>query len=108
MDDFVRILHSIAILSIGVVYGVDVFFTVIVRKALTRSSDAGMTEVIGRIHEVSSGRMPIFGASALVSTLALAVTQWLFNSMSISSLGWILTALIAQIMFLVLYATVSR
>ncbi|NOU93488.1 hypothetical protein GC093_09685 [Paenibacillus sp. LMG 31456] len=100
-------LHIIAILSIVVVYGVDVFFTVIGRKALSLSSDAGMTEVIGRIHEVADTRMPIFGAFALVSTLVLAGTQW-FNFAPVYALTWSLTALIAQVVFLVLYSVVSK
>jgi hypothetical protein len=107
MDYLERIMHIIAILSIGVVYGVDVFFTVIGRKALSLSSDAGMTEVIGRIHEVADKRMPIFGATGLVSTLVLAGTQWL-NSAPASALAWSITAIIAQIIFLILYSTVSK
>jgi formate hydrogenlyase subunit 3/multisubunit Na+/H+ antiporter MnhD subunit len=109
MDHLERVLHVIAILSIGVVYGVDVFFMIIGRKALSRSSDAAMTEVIGRIHEVADKRMPIFGAVALVSTLALAGTQW-FNSAPASALALAcsLTALIAQVVFLVLYSVVSK
>jgi hypothetical protein len=107
MNLFINVLHVSAILSIGVLYGVDVFFTVIGRKALSQSSDAGMTEVIGRIHEVADVRMPIFGAVALVSTLALAAAQW-FNSAPASALAWSLTALIAQIVFLVVYSAVSK
>jgi hypothetical protein len=107
MDHLERVLHVIAILSIGVVYGVDVFFMIIGRKALSRTSDAGMTEVIGRIHEVADKRMPIFGAVALVSTLALAGTQW-FNSAPASTLACSVTALIAQAVFLVLYSVVSK
>jgi hypothetical protein len=107
MDYLERIMHIIAILSIGVVYGVDVFFTVIGRKALSLSSDSGMTEVFGRIHEVADRRMPIFGAVALVSTLTLAGIQW-FNSTPASALAWSLTALIAQVVFLVLYSVVSK
>jgi hypothetical protein len=107
LERIMDIMHIIAILSIGIVYGVDVFFTVIGRKALSQCSDAGMTEVIGRIHEVADRRMPIFGAVALVSTLALVGTQW-FNSAPTSALAWSLTALIAQVVFLVLYTVVSK
>lgn len=107
MDYLERTLHIIAILSIAVVYGVDVFFTVIGRKALALSSDAGMTEVIGRIHEVADKRMPLFGAISLVTTLALNGTLW-FNSAPASTVVWTLISLIAQVIFLVLYTTISK
>ncbi len=68
------VLVLVAVLSASVVYGTDVFFAVVARSALKRTSEAGLTEVMGRLHEVGDARMPMFGATALVSTLALVFT----------------------------------
>lgn len=109
MSIFEHILFAVAVLSVGVVYGVDVFFTVIGRKALSLSSDTAMTEVMGRIHEVADKRMPIFGVAALVTSLLLAIARMLDSAPS-SALAfvWIIIALVAQIAFLILYSTVSK
>ncbi len=76
------VLVLVAMLSAGVVYGTDVFFAVVGRPALNRASDAALTEVMGRLHEVGDARMPMFGATALVSTLALVFTTGLGSSSS--------------------------
>ncbi|NJL38271.1 MAG: DUF1772 domain-containing protein [Leptolyngbyaceae cyanobacterium RM2_2_4] len=63
----------LAIASVGVVYGVDVFFAVIGRRALAHSSDAAIAEVMGRFHEVADARMPVFGVSGVLATIAFAI-----------------------------------
>ena len=80
------VLVLVAVLSAGVVYGTDVFFAVVGRPALKRASEAGLTEVMGRLHEVGDARMPMFGATALVSTLALVFTTGLGSSPSLFAL----------------------
>ena len=62
------------LLSAGVVYGTDVFFAVVGRTALAHTSEAALSETMGRLHEGGDARMPVFGATALVSTLALVFT----------------------------------
>lgn len=69
---FVDALSVLAVLSTGVVYGVDVFFAVIGRRALTESSDAAIADVMGHLHQVADARMPIFGVIGLLATIALA------------------------------------
>jgi hypothetical protein len=71
------VLVMAGLLSSGVVYGTDVFFAVVGRTALARTSEGALTETMGRIHEVGDARMPLFGASALISTLALIFTTGL-------------------------------
>lgn len=65
------------LLSAGVIYGTDMFFAVVARPALARTSEAALTETMGRLHEVGDARMPLFGAAALLSTLALVFTTGL-------------------------------
>jgi hypothetical protein len=67
---FVDALPVVAVLGTGVVYGVDVFFAVIGRRALAGSSDATIAEVMGRLHQVADARMPIFGVIGLLATIA--------------------------------------
>lgn len=62
---------ALALLSSGVVYGIDVFFALIARSALRRVDDASLTQVLGHLHAVADSRMPIIGVTALLSTAGL-------------------------------------
>ena len=62
---------ALALLSSGVVYGIDVFFALIARSALRRVDDASLTQVLGHLHAVADARMPIIGVTALLSTAGL-------------------------------------
>lgn len=66
-------LAALALLSTGVVYGTDVFFALVARPALRRADAASLTRVLGHLHAVADRRMPLLGATALLSTAALAV-----------------------------------
>lgn len=95
---------GLALLSLGVVYGTDVFFAFVGRRALAMSSDAGITDVMGHIHEVGDARMPIFGVLSMVATLVFLVLAGLGTVAS-----WLgIVALLAQIAFLVLYNVFSK
>ncbi|THF70318.1 DUF1772 domain-containing protein [Deinococcus sp. Arct2-2] len=84
------------LLSAGVVYGTDMFFAVVGRTALARTSDAALTEVMGRLHEVGDARMPLFGVTALLSTLALVFTTGAGSRPSVFA-GLALVGLAAQL-----------
>ncbi len=66
-----QVLTLPAILAVGVVYGTDMFFAVVARPALAHVSEASLTEVMGRLHEVADGRMPLFGILGMLCTLGL-------------------------------------
>jgi hypothetical protein len=70
-------LVAVALLS-SVVYGVDVFFALIARPALRRVDEASLTQVLGHLHAVADARMPLFDATALLTTggLFFAVGGW--------------------------------
>jgi Domain of unknown function (DUF1772) len=92
------------LLSAGVVYGTDVFFAVVGQTALAQTSEAALTETMGRLHEVGDARMPLFGAAALLSTLALVFTTGLGSRPSLFA-GLALVGLATQ---LVTYLRVAQ
>lgn len=66
-----QILAALAILTTGVVYGTDVFHAIVVKKAATLSSDQAIADQIGHTHLIADKRMPIIGATGILSSLIL-------------------------------------
>lgn len=94
----------LAILNVAVVYGVDVFFAVIGRPALAQSSDAAIADVMGHLHKVADARMPIFGGSGMIATLAFAIAVQVGTTSS-----WLaLIAFAGLLAQLALYLTVAK
>jgi hypothetical protein len=101
---FVNALSVLAVLCTGVVYGVDVFFAVIGQRALAESDDAAIADVMGRLHQVSDARMPIFGVTGLLATIALAAISPIGTPVS-----WLtLSAIAGLLVQLSLYLTVAK
>jgi hypothetical protein len=94
-------LLGLAALAVAVVYGTDMFFAVVGRRALARVSDAAVVETMGRLHEVGDRRMPVFGVLGLVTTLVGALTA------TGSGRLWALGALMAQLAWLPIYLRVA-
>ena len=94
----------LAILCVGVIYGTDAFFALVGQRALVLSSEGGVTDVMGHIHEVADARMPIVGALGILATVAFLVLTGLGTIAS--TLG--IVALVAQLLFLVLYNVYSK
>ena len=91
---------ALALLGSAAVYGTDVFFCVVGRTALTHVSDAALVETMGRLHEVADRRMPIFGVIGIVGALA---------SIAFSRVSWLwaLSAVAAQVVWIVVYRSVA-
>jgi len=91
---------ALALLGAAAVYGTDVFFCVVGRTALTHVSDAALVETMGRLHEVADRRMPIFGVIGIVGALA---------SIAFSRVSWLwaLSAVVAQVLWIVVYQRVA-
>jgi hypothetical protein len=91
---------ALALLGAAAVFGTDVFFCVVGRTALGRVSEAALTETMGRLHEVADRRMPFFGALGIVGALAsLAFSR--------AAWPWVVGAVGAQIVWIVVYRTVA-
>jgi hypothetical protein len=95
-------LVAVALLSSGVVYGVDVFFALIARPALRRADEASLTQVLGHLHAVADARMPLFGITALLSTGGLfwVAGGWLAltGRLALLALAGLLTQLAAYVL----------
>lgn len=91
---------ALALLGAAAVYGTDVFFCVVGRTALTHVSDAALVETMGRLHEVADRRMPMFGVIGIVGALA---------SIAFSRVSWLwaLSAVAAQVVWIVVYRSVA-
>ena len=99
-----NVVVCLAILCVGVTYGTDAFFALVGQRALVLSSEGGVTDVMGHIHEVADARMPIVGALGILATVAFLVLAGLGTIAS--TLG--IVALVALLLFLVLYTVYSK
>src|SRR5215475_10434892 len=63
----------VGILSTAVVWGTDMFFLTIGRPALRLAATSAATEVMGFLHLFADARMPLWGVSAILSNILLAV-----------------------------------
>jgi len=95
-------LRVAAILGVGATYGANAFFALVGRRALERSAEESMTEVMGRLHETADVRMPVVVAAGLIATAGVAVVA---GPGAGRRLG--LAAMTAQAGFLGLYTTLS-
>jgi hypothetical protein len=61
-------LAALAVLSVGVIYGTDIFSAVVLRPAMAALSDRELTQAAGRIHQYGDQRLP-FPGIALIALL---------------------------------------
>ncbi|BAC88424.1 DUF1772 domain-containing protein [Gloeobacter violaceus] len=103
-DPLPTALWLVSVLSTAVLYGTDVFFAVVGRDALAKSSTACLADVVARLHEVADERMPVFGATALASTFAFGLSLGLPTASGLL----VLVTLAALLSQLGLYLAVAR
>ncbi|WPV01473.1 hypothetical protein SNE26_06775 [Mucilaginibacter sp. cycad4] len=99
-----HILNGTAIVATAVVFGTDVFFALVGKKAAAKSKDASIADVMGHLHEVADARMPVIGATATFSTL-LQVIIFGFANIQGQLAAFSLMALLAH---LTVYLRVAR
>jgi hypothetical protein len=99
-----EILLIIAILSTGIVYGTDVFFALIVKKAVKKSDDSSIADLIGRIHLIADKRMPPIGITSILSSVLFICLNGLTGTP-----GWLVfTAVVSLLAHLRIYLTFSK
>ena len=102
MNDWVRLLSLVGILSTAVVSGTDMFFLTIGRSALRLASSSAGTEIMGFFHLFADARMPIWGVSAILLNFLPVV-------LSRSGQRWFyLVSLLMLILFVILYNLFSE
>jgi len=80
----------------------DMFFLTVGRPALRLASPSAGTEVMGFFHMIADARMPIWGVSAILCNLLLAV-------LSRGEQRWLcLASLLVLILFVAAYARLSK
>jgi hypothetical protein len=102
MNHWLWPLSLVGILSTAVVSGTDMFFLTIGRPALRLASASAGTEVMGFFHMFGDARMPVWGVSALLSNLVLAV-------FSKNEQRWFYVAsALLLILFVIVYGRLSK
>ena len=99
-----HILNGIAITATAVVFGTDVFFALVGKKAAAMSKEPSVADLMGHFHEVADARMPVIGVTAILTTLL----QVIFAGIQ-SIPGQLATiSLAALLVHLLIYFTVSK
>jgi hypothetical protein len=99
-----EILLIIAVLSTGIIYGTDVFFALIVKKAVKESDDSSIADLIGRIHLIADKRMPPIGITSILSSVLFICLNGLTGTP-----GWLaFTAVVSLLGHLAIYLTISK
>jgi hypothetical protein len=99
-----HILNGIAIVATAVVFGTDVFFALVGKKAIAKSKDSSVADLMGHFHEVADARMPIIGVTAVVTTLL----QVIFAGVQTISGQLAIVALAALLVHLFIYFTIAK
>ena len=99
-----HILNGVAIVATAVVFGTDVFFALVGKKAAAKSKDGSIADLMGHFHEVADARMPFFGAAAILASLLQLIIAGLHNTQG--QLACL--ALLALLVHLIVYLTVAK
>ncbi|OBH00855.1 DUF1772 domain-containing protein [Mycobacterium sp. E3247] len=92
----------VGVLSLGIIYGTDLFCALIVRPAASGAADASIADLIGRVHEYGDRRLPIPGVvSILAAGLAIAISDGVPARVGAA------TALIGLLAWLAIYLSIS-
>ena len=102
MNHWMGTVSLVGILCTAVVLGTDMFFLTCGSPALKLASSSAGTEVMGFFHMFGDTRMPIWGVTAILSNILLAV-------FSRSDQRWFYVAsLLMLILFVIGYARLSK
>lgn len=102
MNHWIWAVSMAGILSTAVIWGTDIFFFTIGRPALRLATPSAVTEVMGFLHMFADARMPIWGASAILSNSLLVLfrgpaQRWFYA-----------VSLLMLLLFLVAYNRLSK
>src|SRR5262245_43170884 len=66
-------LAAFAVLSVGVIYGTDIFSAAVLRPAMAALADRELTQAAGRIHQYGDQRLPLPGIAGIAAAAAAAI-----------------------------------
>ena len=98
-------LASLAVLSVGVIYGTDIFSAVVLRPAMAALTDRELTQAAGRIHQYADQRLPFPGITGIAAAAAAAICAALAGHAAVASLAG--AALVALLGWLGLYLRIA-
>lgn len=98
-------LAALAVLSVGVIYGTDIFSAVVLRPAMAALTDRELTQAAGRIHQYGDQRLPLPGAAGTVAAAAAAICAAFAGHPAAAALAG--AALIALLGWLGLYLRIA-
>lgn len=99
-----HILNGTAIVATAIVFGTDVFFALVGKKAAAKSKESSVADMMGHFHEVADARMPFIGATAVVTTLL----QVIFAGVQTISGQLAIISLAALLVHLFIYLTIAK
>jgi hypothetical protein len=100
-----QVLIVVSVLSVGVVYGTDVFSAIALRPALPLVDDRTLVSTMGRVHEFADRRMRVPGVVGLLTTVAGSVFIGIAGHAGATISG--IVAVVAEATSLVIYARIS-
>lgn len=105
MEILHAVLAGVALLSVAVVYGTDVFSALVQRPAMAHADEAVLTSAMGLTHYYGDKRMPVPGVAGVVAT-ALTLVAAVFTG-SVTAIASGAVALLALVVWLVIYGRIS-
>jgi hypothetical protein len=98
-------LAALAVLSVGVIYGTDIFSAVVLRPAMAALADRDLTQAAGRIHQYGDQRLPLPGITGIAAAAAAATCAALAGHAAAAALAG--AALVALLGWLGLYLRIA-
>lgn len=105
MDLLTQSAAILGILSVGVVYGTDVFSAIALRPALLRVDDGALAAVMGNVHRFADRRMRLPGVLGVAASAGAAILAAVSGSLPASL--WAAIAFLLLVVWLTLYARIS-
>ena len=105
MIEVSHVLVVIAILSVGIIYGTDLFSLIVLRPALARVDDQTLVAIMGRVHQFADRRLRLPGIAGLAFTVAGAAFVAGVDRLGATIAG--IVGVIASVMWLVIYSRIS-
>ena len=100
-----QVLATLSVLTVGIVYGTDVFCAIVLRPALALVDDRTLVSTMGRVHDFGDRRLRVPGIVGIVTAIAATAVAAASGYVGASIAGAI--AVVALAVWLVIYGRIS-